>query len=131
MPGSGGGRSSPDRGSRPASKFETLCGLVVAVILQLNGSAPPMWDLSLLPAAAHRADVVLVEDKASGISLIAELRSQHFSIVQEAPSIDGDKVMRLRGETAKIAGGFVLFPKEAHWLDAYVLELVTFPNSKE
>jgi predicted phage terminase large subunit-like protein len=81
-------------------------------------------------AAVHRADIVLIEDKASGISLIAELRSQNFSIVQEAPSIDGDKVMRLRGQTAKIAGGFVLFPKEAHWLDTYLLELVTFPNSK-
>jgi predicted phage terminase large subunit-like protein len=81
-------------------------------------------------AAVYRADIVLVEDKASGISLIAELRSQNFSIVQEAPSIDGDKVMRLRGQTAKIAGGFVLFPKEAHWLDTYLLELVTFPNSK-
>jgi predicted phage terminase large subunit-like protein len=81
-------------------------------------------------AAVHRADIVLVEDKASGISLIAELRSQNFSIVQEAPVIDGDKVMRLRGQTAKIAGGFVLFPKDAHWLDTYLLELVTFPNSK-
>jgi predicted phage terminase large subunit-like protein len=81
-------------------------------------------------AALHRADIVLVEDKASGSSLIAELRFQHFSIVQEAPSIDGDKVMRLRGQTAKIKGGFVLFPKEAHWLDTYLLELVTFPNSK-
>ncbi len=81
-------------------------------------------------ASVHRAHIVLVEDKASGISLIAELRSQNFSIVQEAPSIDGDKVMRLRGQTAKIAGGFVLFPKEAHWLDTYILELVTFPNSK-
>src|SRR5260221_12264417 len=38
--------------------------------------------------------------------------------------------MRLRGETAKIANGFVLFPKDAHWLDTYLLELVTFPNSK-
>jgi predicted phage terminase large subunit-like protein len=81
-------------------------------------------------ASVHRAHIVLVEDKASGIPLIAELRSQNFSIVQEAPSIDGDKVMRLRGQTAKIAGGFVLFPKEAHWLDTYILELVTFPNSK-
>jgi predicted phage terminase large subunit-like protein len=81
-------------------------------------------------AAIHRANIVLVEDKASGTSLIAELRSQNFSAVQEAPSIDGDKVMRLRGQTAKIAGGFVLFPKKAHWLDTYLLELVTFPNSK-
>ena len=81
-------------------------------------------------AAIHRANIVLVEDKASGTSLIAELRSQNFSSVQEAPSIDGDKVMRLRSQTAKIAGGLVLFPKAAHWLDTYLLELVTFPNSK-
>ncbi len=80
--------------------------------------------------ALHHADVVLVEDKASGTSLIQELRADNFSIVQAAPAIDGDKVMRLRGQTAKIEGGFALFPKEAHWLDAYLLELVTFPNSK-
>jgi predicted phage terminase large subunit-like protein len=81
-------------------------------------------------AALHRADIVLVEDKASGSSLIQELRAEHFSLVQEAPAIDGDKVMRLRAQTAKIAGGFVLFPTEAHWLDTYLTELVTFPNSK-
>jgi hypothetical protein len=38
--------------------------------------------------------------------------------------------MRLRAQTAKIEGGFVLFPKQAHWLETYLLELVTFPNSK-
>ncbi len=38
--------------------------------------------------------------------------------------------MRLHAQTAKIEGGFVLFPKEAHWLDTYLAELVTFPNSK-
>jgi predicted phage terminase large subunit-like protein len=81
-------------------------------------------------AAMHRANIVLIEDKASGISLIQELRSDNFSIVQAAPNLDGDKVMRLHSQTAKIEGGFVLFPQEAHWLDSYLLELVTFPNSK-
>jgi predicted phage terminase large subunit-like protein len=81
-------------------------------------------------AALHRANIVLVEDKASGSSLIQELRFEHFSLVQAAPAIDGDKVMRLRAQTAKIEGGFVLFPKQAHWLETYLLELVTFPNSK-
>ena len=50
--------------------------------------------------------------------------------MQAAPAIDGDKVMRLRAQTAKIEGGFVLFPTQAHWLEAYLLELVGFPNSK-
>jgi predicted phage terminase large subunit-like protein len=81
-------------------------------------------------ATLYRANIVLVEDKASGSSLIQELRFEHFSRVQAAPAIDGDKVMRLHSQTAKIEGGFVLFPKEAHWLEIYLLELVTFPNSK-
>jgi hypothetical protein len=38
--------------------------------------------------------------------------------------------MRFRAQTAKIANGFVLFPKEAPWLDTYLRELLSFPNSK-
>jgi hypothetical protein len=38
--------------------------------------------------------------------------------------------MRLRAQTAKIEGGFVLFPKGAEWLDVYLTELLAFPNSK-
>jgi predicted phage terminase large subunit-like protein len=81
-------------------------------------------------AALHRAKIVLIEDKASGSSLIQELRAEQFSLVRAAPAMDGDKVMRLRAQTAKIEGGFVLFPKKAHWLEAYLSELISFPNSK-
>jgi predicted phage terminase large subunit-like protein len=78
----------------------------------------------------HHADVVLIEDRASGTSLIQELRADYFSKVQAAPSIEGDKIMRLHAQTAKIEGGFVLLPEEAPWLDTYVQELVGFPNAK-
>jgi predicted phage terminase large subunit-like protein len=81
-------------------------------------------------ARLHNANLVLIEDKGSGTLLLQELRARDFSIAQAAPALDGDKIMRLRSQTAKIEGGFVLFPKEAHWLDAYVSELVSFPNSK-
>jgi predicted phage terminase large subunit-like protein len=81
-------------------------------------------------ADLHHADVVLIEDKASGTSLIQELRAESFSKAQAAPALEGDKIMRLHGQTAKIDGGFVLFPKEAPWLDIYLNELVTFPNAK-
>jgi predicted phage terminase large subunit-like protein len=81
-------------------------------------------------AELHHADVVLVEDKASGTSLIQELRADGFSKVEASPSLDGDKIMRLHSQTAKIEGGFVLFPREAAWLEIYVHELVSFPNAK-
>ena len=81
-------------------------------------------------AVLHRTNVVLIEDKASGTSLIQELRSENFAIAQAAPAIDGDKAMRLHAQTAKIEGGFVYFPREAHWLNVYLNELTSFPNSK-
>jgi len=44
--------------------------------------------------------------------------------------MEGDKIMRLNSQTAKIEGGFVHFPEKAHWLDTYIKELTSFPNSK-
>ena len=81
-------------------------------------------------ADQHSADVVLIEDKASGTSLIQELQADGFWKVRAAPSLDGNKIMRLHGQTAKIDGGFALFPKQAPWLDTYLHELVGFPNTK-
>jgi predicted phage terminase large subunit-like protein len=81
-------------------------------------------------AHQQKARVVLVEDKASGTPLIQELRAENFRIVQPAPSLPGDKIMRLRSQTAKIEGGYVLFPKEAPWLAVYLHELLSFPNAK-
>jgi len=81
-------------------------------------------------ARLHHAHIVLVEEKGSGISLIQELRNDSFLIVHASPDLDGDKQTRLNSQTAKIAGGFVLFPKQAPWLDIYVQELLGFPGSK-
>lgn len=30
----------------------------------------------------------------------------------------------------RVEGGFVLFPKQAHWLEAYLRELISFPKPK-
>ena len=80
-------------------------------------------------AVLHEATVVLVEDKSSGSSLIQQLRAEGFSIVRAAPSLEGNKIMRLNGQTPMIEGGFVLFPKRADWLETYLSELLSFPSS--
>ena len=75
------------------------------------------------------ATVVLVEEAASGVQLVQQLRSQgHGSIRAMKP--ERDKVMRMHAQTALIENGFVWVPREAHWLDAYLHELTTFPASK-
>jgi len=81
-------------------------------------------------ASKELADVVLIEDKASGTSLIQELKADGFWRAQAAPTLDGDKIMRLHSQTAKIEGGYALFPRKASWLDNYLHELTGFPNAK-
>lgn len=89
---------------------------------------PELEQAALRLAADFRPAVVLIEDKVSGTSLIQSLRQK--GIATQPVSVDGDKIMRLRAQTAKISSGLVLFPRKAPWLDAYLLELTTFPNSK-
>lgn len=80
-------------------------------------------------AQAHRATVVLVEDKASGTQLIQELVGDGLHIVKPVKP-ESDKVMRLNAQTATIENGFVYLPEDAPWLAEYLHELTTFPSSK-
>jgi len=41
-----------------------------------------------------------------------------------------DKVKRMHAQSPASENGFVWVPREAHWLDAYLHELTTFPASK-
>ncbi len=75
------------------------------------------------------ADVVLVEDAASGVQLVQQLKDKGLLSVK-AVKPEGDKVMRLHAQSTVIENGFVHVPREAHWLDAYLHELTTFPASK-
>lgn len=71
---------------------------------------------------------ILIEDKASGIQLIQELK-QVISCVRGV-KCEGPKVMRLMAQTPAIEGGTARFPRQAPWLDAYIHELTTFPQGR-
>jgi len=75
------------------------------------------------------ANVILVEDAASGTQLAQYLMENDFHWVKLVKP-DGDKLTRLSVQSPTIENGFVYVPKEAHWLDAYMQELTTFPASK-
>ncbi len=74
---------------------------------------------------------VVIEDKASGTSLIQELKNEGLygiEAYQHAPG--SDKFMRTAGQSMKFESGQVLLPSEATWLDDYVRELTGFPGTK-
>jgi predicted phage terminase large subunit-like protein len=75
------------------------------------------------------ANVVLIEDKASGTQLIQELIADGcHSVTRYQP--DCEKTMRLHAQTALIENGFVYIPETAPWLAEYLHEMSVFPNGK-
>ncbi len=80
-------------------------------------------------ARAHRADVVLIEDKGSGTHLIQELR--HENQVRPIPILpEGEKVMRMAAQAARIEAGSVLLPERAAWLGDFQTEILQFPQGR-
>ena len=76
-----------------------------------------------------QSPVALIEDRASGTQLMQELIAAGCSrATRYAP--EGDKVMRLHGQTATIENGFVFLPEAAPWLADYLAELTAFPRGR-
>lgn len=73
--------------------------------------------------------VVHVEDKASGQSLIQELK-RDTAIPIIAVKVDSDKVLRANAITPLIEAGKVFLPESAPWLHDYIEELSAFPNGE-
>ena len=70
-----------------------------------------------------------VEDRASGQSLIQELRNQSGMSVIPV-KVGNDKVSRLNAVLPLIEGGRVYLPDMAVWLDAFMEEAQSFPSGK-
>ena len=75
------------------------------------------------------ANVVLIEDKASGTQLIQELMADGcHSVTPYQP--DCEKIMRMHAQTAIIENGLVHIPETAPWLAEYLHEMRVFPKGK-
>jgi len=75
------------------------------------------------------ANMVLIEDKASGTQLIQELIVDGcYGVTRYQPTTD--KIMRLHAQTAIIENGFVHIPETAPWLAEYLHEMSVFPKGK-
>ena len=88
--------------------------------------------------AKWKANVLLIEDKSTGESLIPQLRADsdwvRTPIKPVLPS--KDKLARMSAETPQVAAGQVWVPLEEpgwcehKWLGEYIQELTFFPNGK-
>ncbi len=78
-------------------------------------------------AARDKPDVILIEDKASGQSLLQELRAEHFPLVAIQPV--KDKESRLLSAITAMEAGRVMLPHEAGWKEGFLSELLMFPHA--
>jgi len=70
--------------------------------------------------------VILVEDKASGQSLIQELQaSTRFPVLPV--KVDSDKISRAHAVSPMVEAGKVFLPQSAPWLEDYLYSLSVFP----
>jgi predicted phage terminase large subunit-like protein len=76
----------------------------------------------------HKPHAVLVEDKASGQSLLQELR-RDTKIPLVAIKVDTDKISRAFAVTPLIESGRVYIPEGAPWLPEFIANLGMFPNA--
>ena len=77
-------------------------------------------------AERHKPNIIIVEDKASGQSLIQEF--QRMTTLPVVPmKVDSDKVTRAQAVTPSVEAGKVYIPEVAPWLADYVDELSCFP----
>ncbi len=72
-------------------------------------------------------DRVLIEDKASGISLIQQVRRDTTVPLRAVKAVD-DKVTRAHTVTGIMEAGQVLIPERAPWLAEFLKEVGDFPT---
>ncbi len=75
------------------------------------------------------ARTVLIEDKASGQSLVQELRRGSNIPLKAVSVVDGDKVVRASLVSPLVEAGRVLLPESAPWLADFLEEHTLFPNA--
>ena len=75
----------------------------------------------------HKPDVCIIEKKASGQSLIQDMRRSGLPVLEYLP--DRDKVSRVYAASPLMESGRVWIPKNKRWADDLLEELIQFPNA--
>ena len=76
---------------------------------------------------SNKPDVCMVEKKASGQSLIQDMRRSGLPVMEYTP--DRDKVARVYAASPILEAGRLWIPKNKKWSEDLIEELIRFPNA--
>jgi predicted phage terminase large subunit-like protein len=97
-------------------------------VQSVRAEYPELKRLVYRLAAQAEADVVLIEDKASGQQLLQDARRETALPVIGVRPVH-DKLTRFGAVTAMIEAGRLVLPQQASWLADFEAELFHFPRS--
>lgn len=92
-------------------------------------SYPELREVAFKMADRDNPNVILIEDKASGQSLIQEFKKYTRHNVLAIKPLH-DKETRARTSAYAVEAEKIFLPREANWLAAYERELALFPSDK-
>lgn len=93
----------------------------------------PQLRAAVIRMALHwKADVLLIEDRASGEQLLQSLRNDPPRYVPTAipRGATTDKESRAAGQTHRVEAGDLILPRDAPWLGGFMHEVLAFPNGR-
>jgi predicted phage terminase large subunit-like protein len=103
----------------------------VVDVLRDRFDYPDLRRTAIDHAIRHRAELVIIENKGSGIQLLQEFSRGERGMPRAIPfTPEHDKVTRMYSQCAKIEAGHVLLPSDAPWLPLFKSELLQFPHGK-
>lgn len=75
-------------------------------------------------------DLILIEDKASGQSLLQDLKRESSVMPLVSVKVNQDKMTRFARVSVMFENRKIFIPESGNWVDEYEKELLSFPNSK-
>ncbi len=97
-------------------------------MLVVRKEYPELKRLMIAHAERFEPQAILIEDKASGQSLLQDLRREtNLPVIACLP--DADKVTRLQRVTPLLEAGRLAVPTHASWMPDFERELLEFPDS--
>lgn len=106
---------------------ETETGFYLLEVVRRRMEYPELKRTAKSLAGKWAPDAVLIEDKASGQSLVQDLRAEtSLPVIALRPV--ADKLTRMSTTSPAIEAGRVFLPDSAPWLNDYEAEMTGFPN---
>lgn len=103
-------------------------GYYVMDVFRTKLEYPQLFKRVVAMADKYHPNLIVIEDKASGQSLIQSLKSE-TRLPIKAIKADSDKVLRAHIATPTIEAGKVFLPERAEWLNDFLTEMNAFPLS--